>query len=163
MEYRNPQNEPGSDKRMLLALLSVFLVLGVTQLFLPKPQPPQEQHQAQQAQPTPSAAPLTATSATPTPPKAPAPAARVPVKTATSEAESVLENASYRITFINRGAVVKSWLLIARNKNGTYRYTDSAGKPFDLVNQLMVPQVGSPLSLFTYDDELKKKINEGLY
>src|SRR5262245_29994595 len=100
MEYRNPQNEPGSDKRMLLALLAVFLVLGVTQLVLPKPQPPQEQHQAQQAQqPTPTAAPLTAAGATPTPPKAPVSAARVPVKAAISEAESVLENASYRITF----------------------------------------------------------------
>jgi len=149
---------------MLLALLAVFLVLGVTQLFLPKPQPPQEQHQAQQAQqPTPTPAPLTSAGATPTPPKAPASAARVPAKAAASEADSVLENASYRVTLTNRGAVVKSWLLIARNKNGTYRYTDNAGKPFDLVNQLMVPQVGYPLSLFTYDDELKKKINEGLY
>src|SRR5262249_35875760 len=163
MEYRNPQNEPGSDKRMLLALLSVFLVLGVMQFFLPKPQPPpQEKGQAQQTQPTP-AAPLTTASATPTPPKAPAVAARVPVKAAASEAETVLENASYRITFTNRGAVVKSWLLIAKNKNGTYRYTDNAGKPFDLVNQIMVPQAGSPLSLFAYDDELKKKINEALY
>ena len=58
-EYRNPQNEPGSDKRMLLALVAVFVVLGVMQYFMPKPQtPPPEkaskQQQSQQAQQTPS-------------------------------------------------------------------------------------------------------------
>ena len=41
-EYRNPQNEPGSDKRMLLALVAVFVVLGVMQYFMPKPQTPQD-------------------------------------------------------------------------------------------------------------------------
>ncbi len=53
-EYRNPQNEPGSDKRMLLALVAVFVVLGVMQYFMPKTQTPpdkgQQQQQSQQAQ-----------------------------------------------------------------------------------------------------------------
>ncbi|HEV7552183.1 MAG TPA: hypothetical protein VGP65_10885, partial [Candidatus Angelobacter sp.] len=53
-EYRNPQNESGSDKRMLFALVAVFVVLGIMQYFMPKPQAPpdkgQQQQQGQQAQ-----------------------------------------------------------------------------------------------------------------
>jgi len=150
----------------MLILLSVFLGLGLLQFLLPKPpQPPaQEKGQQQQSQPTPGTAPLPSASTTPAPPKTPAPAVKVPVKGATSETESVLENDDFRITFSNRGAVVKSWLLIGKNKSGGgYRYTDNAGKPFDLVNQLIAPQLGYPLSLFTYDDQLKKKLNEALY
>ncbi|HET9363574.1 MAG TPA: membrane protein insertase YidC [Candidatus Angelobacter sp.] len=166
MEYRNPQNESGSDKRIMLILLSVFLALGLLQYLLPKPpQPkPQEKGQQQQSQPTPGTAPLPAASATPVASKKSAPAVKVPVKGAASETESVLENDYFRITFSNRGAVLKSWLLIGKNKSGGgYRYTDNNGKPFDLVNQLIAPQLGYPLSLFTYDDELKKKLNEALY
>src|SRR5215510_9178738 len=85
-EYRNPQSEPGSDKRMLIALLSVFLVLGVIQFFLPKPpQPPPQEKGQQKSQQTPSAAPVPAAGTTPTPPKTPAPAAQVPVKKADQE------------------------------------------------------------------------------
>ena len=51
-EYRNPQNEPGSDKRMLLALVAVFVVLGVMQYFMPKPQTPPAKGQQQQQQQT---------------------------------------------------------------------------------------------------------------
>src|ERR1700739_5169030 len=154
-EYRNPQNEPGSDKRMLLALLAVFVVLGVMQYFMPKPQTPpdksqqQQQSQSQQA-PSPVAAP--ASSSTPVAPKSPATALKVPVKTAASETESVLETPTYRITFTNRGASVKSWLLTEKEKfkDGTekYKYTDDNGKPFDLVNSTVASQLGNPLSFF---------------
>ncbi len=172
-EYRNPQNEPGSDKRLLLAFLLVFIVIGGLQIFMPKPKPPQPQQEKQekgqfeQKQPTPGVPPVTGANSTPTPPKAPAVAAKVPVKTATAETESVLENDYYKITFTNRGAAVKSWVLKEKEKfkNGTekYRYTDNAGKPLDLVNQTTAVQLGYPLSLFTYDQELQKKLNESLY
>lgn len=151
---------------MLIALLSVFLVLGVMQFFLPKaPQPPAQEKGRQQSssQPAPGATPEASPAATPVSPKTTAPAAKIPVKAANAEAESVLETNSYRITFSNRGAVVKSWLLLSKNKNGTYRYTDNVGKPFDLVNHQIAPQLGYPLSLFTYDEALKKKLNEALY
>jgi YidC/Oxa1 family membrane protein insertase len=164
-EYRNPQNEPGSDKRMIFALLAVFLVIGVLQYLLPKPQQPannqatnQQQQQPAQQQPT-STPPGTAVAgSTPTPSKtqAKAPTApKTPSKTAPSETESVLESDAYRITFTNRGAVVKSWVL----KN----YKDNAGKPFDLVNQTVAPQLGYPLSLFLYDKDLQNKLNQALY
>ncbi len=169
-EYRNPQSEPGTDKRMLLALLLVFVVIGVMQYFMPKPQPPQQdkgqqqQQQSQQQQPPPA---VPAASSTPVPPKSPAAVAKVPVKAATEEKESVLDNGYYRITFTNRGAVVKSWLLTEKEKqkDGTekYKYPDNTGKPFDLVNHTVAPELGYPLSFFTYDKELEKKLNEALY
>ncbi len=169
-EYRNPQNEPGSDKRMLLALVAVFVVLGVMQYFMPKPQTPPAKDQAQQqqqAQQTPSPVAAPTTSSTPGPPKSPASALKVPVKTAASETESVLETPTYRITFTNRGASVKSWLLTEKEKfkGGTekYKYTDDNGKPFELVNPTVASQLGYPLSFFAYDKGLEKKLNESLY
>jgi YidC/Oxa1 family membrane protein insertase len=171
-EYRNPQNEPGSDKRLLLAFLLVFIVIGGMQMFMPKPQPPQqekkeEKGQFQQRQPQPGVTPATgAAASSPTPPNTPA-AAKGPIKAATAETESVLENDYYKITFSNRGAMVKSWLLKEKEKrkNGTekYRYTDNTGKPLDIVNQTVAAQIGYPLSLFTYDQDLQKKLNEALY
>jgi YidC/Oxa1 family membrane protein insertase len=157
-EYRNPQNEPGSDKRMLLALLLVFIVLGVMQYFMPKPKVPQQENSQQQAQPSPVAkqTPVSTATSAPVAKSTPAPAvAKVPVKTAAAETEAVLENENYRVTFTNRGASVKSWIL--------KKYKDDAGKPFDLVNQTVAPQLGNPLSFFTFDKDLEKKLNEALY
>ena len=169
-EYRNPQNESGSDKRMLLALVAVFVVLGVMQYFMPKPQTPPAKDQAQQqqqAQQTPSPVAAPTTSSTPVSPKSQAAAVKVPVKTAASETESALETPTYRITFTNRGASVKSWLLTEKEKfkGGTekYKYTDDNGKPFELVNPTVASQLGYPLSFFAYDKGLEKKLNESLY
>lgn len=149
---------------MLIILLSVFLLLGVMQFILPKPNQPQPQEKSkQQSQPTPNAVPAPTAGATQTPSKAPAPAAKIPVKTADKEGESVLENGNYRVTFSNRGAVVKSWILLAKDKKGAFRYTDNAGKPLDLVNQSMAAQLGYPLSFFSYDQDLQKRLNEALY
>jgi YidC/Oxa1 family membrane protein insertase len=155
-EYRNPQNEPGTDKRMLIALLLVFVVLGVVQYFMPKPkQPSQEQNQSQ-TQPTPTGiTPIPVGSATPVPPKTPAAAMKLPVKAAAAETESVLETEFFRITFSNRGAVAKSWIL--------KEHKDNAGNPFDIINQTVAAQLGYPLSLFSYDKGLEKKLNESLY
>ena len=172
-EYRNPQNEPGSDKRMLLALVAVFVVLGVMQYFMPKPQTPPDKGQQQTA--TVPTSPANAESSggscrhLPLPRRISLPQLRlrVPVKTATSETESVLETPTYRITFTNRGASVKSWLLTEKEKlkDGTekYKYTDDNGKPFDLVNPTVAGQLGYPLSFFAYDKDLEKKLNESLY
>lgn len=172
-EYRNPQSEPGADKRMLIALLGVFVVLGLLQFILPKPPQPPAQPQTQQTQPPPvqpSNTPAAATTPTPagkpgTKPSgktAPAAASKIPVKQADKETESVLDNGIYHVTFTNHGAVVKSWVLIEKNKDGSYRYTDNSGKPFDLVNPTVSQQLGYPFSLLTYDQSLKS-INDGFY
>jgi YidC/Oxa1 family membrane protein insertase len=170
-EYRNPQNEPGSDKRMLIALVAVFVVLGVMQYFMPKPPAPPvektQQTQQQQPQQSPGPVALPAATSTPLPPKSPAAVVKVPVKAAAAESESVLETDTYRITFTNRGAAVKSWLLTKKEnrKDGSekYKYPDDAGKPFELVNQAVAGQLGYPLSFFTYDKGLEKRLNEALY
>jgi YidC/Oxa1 family membrane protein insertase len=170
-EYRNPQNEPGSDKRMLIALVAVFVVLGVMQYFMPKPPAPPvektQQTQQQQPQQSPGPVALPAATSTPLPPKSPAAVVKAPVKAAAAETESVLETDAYRITFTNRGAAVKSWLLTKKEnrKDGSekYKYPDDAGKPFELVNQTVAGQLGYPLSFFTYDKGLEKRLNEALY
>jgi YidC/Oxa1 family membrane protein insertase len=155
---------------MLIALVAVFVVLGVMQYFMPKPQaPPQKAQQTQQQQPQQSPVPVAAPTATstPLPPKSPAAAVKVPVKAATAETESVLETDAYRITFTNRGAVAKSWLLTKKEKrkdgSEKYKYPDDAGKPFELVNPVVAGQLGYPLSLFSYDKDLEKKLNEAMY
>ena len=156
---------------MLLALVAVFVVLGVMQYFMPKPPapPPETAQQTQQPQPQQAPGPVavpTATS-TPLPPKSPAAAVKVPVKAAAAETESVLETDAYRITFTNRGAAVKSWLLTKKEKrkdgSEKYKYPDDAGKPFELVNQTVAGQLGYPLTFFTYDKDLEKRLNEALY
>ena len=84
---------------MLIALVLVFVVLGIMQYFLPKPQtPPQDKAQQQQVQQKQPVAPAAPAASTPAPPKSPAAAAKLPVKTAPEETESVLENDFYRIT-----------------------------------------------------------------
>ena len=75
---------------------------------------------------------------------------------AASETETVVENELYRITFTNRGGVVKSWLL--------KKYKDDSQKDLlDLVNHDAAAKFGMPLSLFTYDAGLKSRLNSVLY
>ncbi len=76
-------------------------------------------------------------------------------KQATSESETVVENDLYRITFTNRGAQVKSWIL--------KKYHDDKGQPLDLVNNLAAEKYGYPLSLWTYDESQRNKLNSALY
>ncbi|HEY6306399.1 MAG TPA: membrane protein insertase YidC [Candidatus Angelobacter sp.] len=158
-EYHNPQNDSGSEKRLLLVFLFVFVMIAVVQFLLPKPQPQPEKQKPggqQQAQTTPGTpGPVPAAS-----PKAPirrpaAVAASVPAKHAEGETETILENDNYRVVLTNRGAVVKSWVLKHLNDNN--------GKPLDLVNSKLAEALGYPLSLFAYDKDLEGKINQGLY
>jgi YidC/Oxa1 family membrane protein insertase len=161
-EYKNPQNDPGSQQRMLLLLVFFFITIVALQYFLPKPQPqpqPEQQKSAQQApaaqtpaQPTPGA-PATATPGSKATPASTAP--KVPVKAAEAESETVLENDYYRAVFTNRGGVAKSWVL--------KKFKDNNGKPLELVNPKISDEIGYPLSLFSYDKALEKKLKEVLY
>ena len=78
-----------------------------------------------------------------------------PAVAAASETQTVVENELYRITFTNRGAQVKSWVL--------KKYKDSQGKPLDLVNQRAASEFGYPLSLYTYEAPLTSELNQALY
>jgi YidC/Oxa1 family membrane protein insertase len=76
-------------------------------------------------------------------------------KQASAEFETVIENDLYRITFANRGGQVKSWIL--------KKYEDDRGLPLDLVNSAASAKYGYPLSLWTYDEALRNKLNSALY
>ena len=77
-------------------------------------------------------------------------------KEAASETETVIENDLYRITFTNRGAQVKSWILKKFDN-------DAQNGPLDLVNAPAAAQYGYPLSLWTYDEGLRKRLSSALY
>jgi YidC/Oxa1 family membrane protein insertase len=77
-------------------------------------------------------------------------------KQAVSETETVIENDLYRITFTNRGAQVKSWILKKFDN-------EAQNGSLDLVNPAAAPQFGYPLSLWTYDESLRAKLNSVLY
>ncbi|HZQ96112.1 MAG TPA: membrane protein insertase YidC [Candidatus Sulfotelmatobacter sp.] len=156
-EYQNPQHEPGSEKRLLLIFLVTFVIMLAFQpllkRFLPTPPAPQQQPtQSVPAQPAPPPAAAISTSGT-----APAASPRAGVtKQAAGETETVLENDLYRITFTNRGAQVKSWIL--------KKYDNEAENgPLDLVNPAAASQFGYPLSLWTYDADLRGKLSSALY
>jgi len=132
-----------------------FVVLIIFQPLLKKyfPQPaPAEKPVPAQTAPAPSAAPAAVTSS--------AAVVAAPVvnasKQAASEAETVIENDLYRITFTNRGAQVKSWIL-KRFDN------DAQNGRLDLVNPVAGQKFGYPLSLWTYDQALNNKLSSALY
>jgi len=74
---------------------------------------------------------------------------------AAAESQTIVENELFRITFTNRGAQVKSWIL--------KKYKDAHGRPLDLVNQRAAPDFGYPLSVFTYEPALTAELNQALY
>jgi YidC/Oxa1 family membrane protein insertase len=153
-DIQNPQHEPGNEKRLMLVFLLAFIVMLAFQPLLKKyfPQPvtpPPQQTQPAQSQPT------TATAPSSSPAVASASAAAV-TKQAASETETVIENDLYRITFTNRGAQVKSWILKKFDN-------EAQNGPLDLVNPEAAPKYGYPLSLWNYDETLRNQLASALY
>src|SRR5277367_1324252 len=123
------------EKRLLLVFGLTFLVILISQPLLKKflPQPPAIP-QKQMLNVVPDAS--TANVAAPVSGRASA----VALKQAASESETVVENNFYRITFTNRGAQVKSWIL--------KKFDDDAQNGrLDLVNPAAAQKFGYPLSL----------------
>jgi len=167
-EIRNPNLQTqgsgggsgsGGDMRSTLAFTAFMLVVFLGYQYFFKPAPPatpsaaQTQSQAQQPA-TPAAAPGQPASPQLTAGSAQAPAA-TPAIAAALETVTTVENEKYKIVFTNRGAQVKQWIL----KN----YSDTAGKPLDLVQPQVAAQFGFPLSLFTYEPALTAQLNQSLY
>ncbi len=156
-DFQNPQQEPGMERRLLLVFALTFFVIIVFQPLLKKYFP--------QAVPAPA---TTQVQNQPTSNQSVNPAAIAPARTsvirknaeagstkqAPAESETVVENDVYRIVFTNRGAQVKSWVL--------KKFDDENRKPLELVNGSS--QVyGYPLSLWSYDQTLRNKLNSALY
>ena len=165
-DFQAPNQDPGSERRLLLTFALTFVVIFITQQFISKyykpPAPPvQRQEQTAQAQqsqtPPQSIGPAVSAQANIFSHKNSAPA--VTTKQADAESETIIENDLYRIKFTNRGGVAKSWVL--------KKYHDDKGDPLELVSDKVpkakpqdeCPQYGCPLSLYVYDDPLRDKIN----
>src|SRR5262249_7075489 len=156
-EYKNPQQEPGTERRLLLVFVLTFLVIVLFQPILKKfgPQPTVETEKKT----TTSTAPLPQTPpAKAGPPetkaKSQTAASKVSVQ-ATSEAETVIDNDLYRITFTNKGGQVTSWVL--------KKFDDDQAQQLELVNVAASACYGQPLSLWAYDESLRSKLNSALY
>ncbi len=122
-EFQNPQNQPGMDKRVIFIFVFTMALLLLAQQFLVKPQQRLNRQQAAKSAPAPAGTPVRPSAAT-----APLRPANRPVAAvqAASESTTVVENDLYRITFTNRGGLVKSWIL--------KKYTDEKGQPLELVH-----------------------------
>jgi YidC/Oxa1 family membrane protein insertase len=152
-DYQNPQQEPGSERRLLIVVVLTFVVLVVSQALLKKYAPPPAeppQNKSAQTQPTitpPVSAPVA---------KSPTLPSSTVSKQASTETETVIENDLYKITFTNRGAQVKSWILKKFDN-------DAQNGRLDLVNSTAAQKFGYPLSLWTYDETLRNRLSSALY
>jgi YidC/Oxa1 family membrane protein insertase len=138
------------ERRLLIVFALTFLAIILFQPLLKKygAQPPQEEKKPQSTlanPPVPAAIPPASTKAAP----------NAVATNASSETETTIENDLYKITFSNRGAQVKSWIL--------KKFTGDQGKPLELVNAVASAKYGQPLSLFTYDEPIRAKLNSVLY
>ncbi|HEY6767967.1 MAG TPA: membrane protein insertase YidC [Candidatus Sulfotelmatobacter sp.] len=155
-DFQNPQQEPGSERRLLLVFVLTFVVILLFQPLLKKygPQTPATPPQTQPAK-TPTSDSLSSSSSV-----ADVNAVVVPpvigTRQARSETETVIETDLYRVTFTNRGGQVKSWILKKFNN-------EAQNGPLDLVNPLAAAKYGYPLSLWTYDEALRNKLGSVLY
>src|ERR1700676_3754277 len=153
------------ERKLLLVFALTFLVIMLFQPLLKKygPQPPAKQEtqtapvpaQAPSANSTGSDAQGVENAGNKSAGRTNASAATQAIQQATAEAETVIENDVYRIVFTNRGGRVKSWSL--------KKYTDDKGGQLELVNSAASDKYGYPLSLFTYDEGLRNKVNWVLY
>lgn len=146
------------ERRLLLTFALTFLVILLFQPILKKYLPQTSTPPAQtQTQTQPQNPPAPSTPSKPTEVSGTKRAASRPTTTkqASAESEIVIENDLYRIAFTNRGAQVKSWVL--------KKFNDDKGQPLELVNRVASEKYGYPLSLWTYDETQRNKLNSALY
>src|SRR6476469_5336419 len=142
------------ERRLLLVFALTFLVIigfqPLLRKYLPQAPPPSAKTETQSVVPS-------ATGSNTSPgQQAQKPALNsVNTKQAAAESETVIENDLYRITFTNRGGRVKSWVL--------KKYDDDRGNPLELINPTAAEKYGYPLSLWTYDETQRNKLNSALY
>ena len=142
------------ERRLLLTFALTFLVILLFQPILKKYLPQAATPPAPTQTQTPPAAqpeinqPSEVTRSRPKPQS-------TATKQASSESTIVIENDLYKITFTNRGAQVKSWIL--------KKFNDEKGQPLELVNQAASEKYGYPLSLWMYDETQRNQLNSALF
>jgi YidC/Oxa1 family membrane protein insertase len=144
------KKELSMEMRLLLAFLLMGLVLFLTPYIYKAPPPPKKPVTP------PAAAQVTPEQKTPAAAAQAAPAEAVPGQIqASGEQEFIIDTEDYRIRFVNRGAVVTSWVL--------KKYPDRAGKPLELVNPGAAGKVPFPFSLSFKDQQATALLNSALY
>lgn len=147
------------ERRLLIVFALTFLVIVAFQpllkKYLPQPPTPPAQTQAQKQTQNVSAPAVASPAAPETQQRGADLNSGSGTQQASAESEVVVENDLYRITFSNRGAEVKSWIL--------KKFDDDKGRPLELVNSVAAEKYGLPLSLWTYDQSLRNKLNSALY
>ena len=149
-DFQNPQQEPGTERRLLLVFALTFLIILASQPLLKKYGP-------KAPEPAPAAQNVVASPVPAEPSAAPGNTIQPPAgtKQASEEATTVVESDLYRIAFSNRGGQVKSWVL--------KKYKNDQGQPLELVNTRAADKYGYPLSLWSYDEAQRNKMNSALY
>jgi YidC/Oxa1 family membrane protein insertase len=162
-EIKNPNQGGGSTSNtsfliMMVVMLGVFAGLQFYRNKKTQPlQTPAAQSQSQTAPVKPAGpAPTASFGSTPAAAgTAATPATAVPTVVAAAEGSIVVENELYKITFSNKGAEVRSWIL--------KRFHDRNGALLDLVHDTASKQFGYPLSLYTYDNATNDGLRSALY
>ncbi|HLX83292.1 MAG TPA: membrane protein insertase YidC [Terriglobales bacterium] len=148
------------ERKLLLVFALTFLVIMLFQPLMKKygPQPPAKTESAQQAPTQNQPQPATAAASNLTSPAVATASAKLETgltQQSSSELETTIENDVYRIVFTNRGGRVKSWVL--------KKYTDDKGGQLELVNTGAAEKYGYPLTLWSFDEALRDKLNSALY
>jgi YidC/Oxa1 family membrane protein insertase len=148
------------ERRLLIVFALTFLVIMLFQPLLKKygPQPPVKPETSQSAPQNSSQVPPQTPAQLPghasaVPGAAAKAASSAPLQAAT-ESLAEIDNDVYHIVFTNRGGRVKSWVL--------KKYTDDKGGPLELMNAA-AEKYGYPLTLWSYDEALRNKLNSALY
>ncbi len=148
----SPNDNPGTEKNLLIAFLLMGVVIFGTQYLMPQPEPaPVKKEAAPKAEPKPAEA----VSAAPATAARPADAAGGEAVKGEKEQTFTIDTDLYRVVLSNKGAVVRSWVL----KN----YKDSQRQPLQLVHMPGTSKVGYPFSVQLNGEELKPNVNGFLF
>jgi YidC/Oxa1 family membrane protein insertase len=144
----SPNQEPGTEKNLLIAFALMGLVIFGTQYLLPQPEATPVKKDAAKAAPPPAASAPAAGAVQSAPPAA---------ESAVAEKEEIfrVETDLYRVEFSNRGGVVQSWVL--------KKFKDSQGRPLQLVHGAGTAKVGFPFSLQVNGRDMNPNPNLFLY
>ncbi|MCC7234040.1 MAG: membrane protein insertase YidC [Bryobacterales bacterium] len=163
-----PKKDLSMESRLLLAFGLMGVVLLVSQYILPQaPEPPKKTEvKAAPAEAKPAStadgtaegkADIKAGSRTGGKAEGKAAATAKPAAsvTAAQEQDFVIDTDLYKITFTNRGALVKSWIL--------KKYKDSRGKPLEVVNSRAAGKANFPFAIRYRDGKGAHEINKALF
>lgn len=152
------KKEMPMERRLLLAFALMGLVLFGSQFLFPPPkEAPKQAPKAAVAETNQEPAKPAETKAAAAPADAAlkAPAAPAESKVGEKEQTFIVETDLYRVTFSNRGAVVRSWVL--------KKFMDSNGKPVDTISQAAAPVAGWPFAYVMRSGKTSVDLNKALF